>query len=152
MFLGSYQTFLRYFLREYLTGKSCQSFSRKNCVIHFTEYLTNHFSSGNPRKKKKLKALILRFYMKLSLAKLLNNHEATVTNSIKERSTAMIKHSNSQITIVFFNLICQNKLLLCYCDVYMNECCLELLRYLIIISHRHGTEQTSLEQSKTIID
>ena len=104
MFLGSYQTCIWYFLREYLTGKSCQSFSRKNCVIHFKEYLTNHFSSGNPRKKKKLKARILCSYMKLSVAKLLNNNEATVTKSIKERSTVMIQHSNSQIIIVFLTL------------------------------------------------
>ena len=38
-------------------------FPSEKCVVHFTEYLTNIFPSGNPRKEKKLKARILCFYM-----------------------------------------------------------------------------------------
>ena len=53
----------------------------------------------------------------------------------------MIQHSNSQI-ISFFNLICENKFVLCYCDAYMNESRPELFPNLIIISHKHGAEQT----------
>ena len=79
------------------------------------------FPSGNPRKEKKLKARILCCYMKLSVAKLLNNHETTVTKSIKKRPTVMIQHSNSQIITLSNYLICKNKFLLCYCDAYMNE-------------------------------
>ena len=59
-------------------------FASEKCVIHFTEYLTNLFSSGNPRKEKKLKAPILCSLMKLSVTKLLTNHETTVTKSIKK--------------------------------------------------------------------
>ena len=98
------------------------------------EYLTNLVSSGNPRKEKKLNARILCSYMKLSVAKLLNNHETTVTKSIKKRPTVMIQHSNSKNN--------SRKFLLCYCDAYMNESRPDLLRNLIIISHKHGAEQT----------
>ena len=73
-------------------------------VIHFTEYLTNLFSSGNLRKEKKLKVWIFCSYMKLSVAKLLNNHETTVTKSIKKRPTVMIQHSKSQIITDFLIL------------------------------------------------
>ena len=41
--------------------------------------LRNIFFSGDPRKKKKLKARILRSHIKLSLAKLLSSHGITVT-------------------------------------------------------------------------
>ena len=50
-------------------------FVSEKCVMHFTEYLMKLFSSGNPRKEKKLKARILGSYMKLSVAKLLNKYE-----------------------------------------------------------------------------
>ena len=69
------------------------------------EYLTNLFSSGNSRKEKKLKARNLCSYMKLSVAKLLNNHETTVTTSVKKRPTVTIQHSNSQIITVFLILL-----------------------------------------------
>ena len=38
--------------------------------------------------------------------------------------------------------MCENKFLLCYCDAYMNESRPELPRNFIIISHKHGAEQT----------
>ena len=69
------------------------------------EYLTNLFSSGNSRKEKKLKARNLCSYMKLSVAKLLNNYETTVTTSVKKRPTVTIQHSNSQIITVFLILL-----------------------------------------------
>ena len=59
--------------------------------MHFTEYFTIHFFSGSSRKEKKLKTRNLCSYMKLSVAKLVNNHEATVTKSIKKRPTVMIQ-------------------------------------------------------------
>ena len=76
----------------------------EKCVIHFTEYLTILFSSGNSRKENKLKARILCSYMKLSVPKLLDNNETTVTKSIKKRLTVMMQHSNSQIITVFLIL------------------------------------------------
>ena len=79
-------------------------FPSEKCVVHFTEYLTNIFPSGNPRKEKKLKARILCFYMNFSVAKLLNKHETSVTKSIKKRSVVMIQHRNSQIISVFLIL------------------------------------------------
>ena len=39
--------------------------------------------------------------MKLSVAKLLNNYETTVTKSIKKIPTVMVQHSNRKI-ITFF--------------------------------------------------
>ena len=79
-------------------------FASEKCVIHFTEYLTNLFPSGNPQKEKNLKAQILCSYMKLSVTKLLDNHETTVTKSIKKRPTVMIQHSKSQIITDFLIL------------------------------------------------
>ena len=79
-------------------------------VIHFTEYLINHFSSGNLRKEKKLKVWIFCSYMKLSVAKLLNNYETTVTKSIKKRPTVMMQHSNSQLITVFLILFARTNL------------------------------------------
>ena len=79
-------------------------FASEKCVIHFTEYLTNLFPSGNPQKEKNLKARILCSYMKLSVTKLLGNHETTVTKSIKKRPTVMIQHSKSQIITDFLIL------------------------------------------------
>ena len=60
--------------------------------------------------------------MELSVAKLLNNHGTTVTynfheflsRSIKKGPTVMIQYGNSQVITVFFNLIFENKFLLCY--------------------------------------
>ena len=79
-------------------------FASEKCVIHFTEYLTNLFPSGNPQKEKNLKARILCSYMKLSVTKLLDNHETAVTKSIKKRPTVMIEHSKSQIITLFLIL------------------------------------------------
>ena len=79
-------------------------------VIHFTEYLTNLFSSSNLRQEKKVKVWIFCSYMKLSVAKLLNNHETTVTKSIKKRPTVMIQHSNSQFITVFLILFARTNL------------------------------------------
>ena len=82
--------------------------------------------------------------MKLSRAKLLNKHEATVTKSIKKRPTVMIQHSNSQIITLLNYLICKNKFLLCYCDACMNESVQNCINMVL--------NKGSLEQSKKIID
>ena len=79
-------------------------FASEKSFIHCTEYLTNLFPSGNSRKKKSLKARILRSYMKLSVTKLLNNHETTVTKSIKKRPTVIIQHTKNQIITAFLIL------------------------------------------------
>ena len=42
--------------------------------------------------------------MKLSVTKLLDNHETAVTKSIKKRPTVMIEHSKSQIITLFLIL------------------------------------------------
>ena len=113
-------------------------FASEKCVIDFTEYLTKLFSSGNPRKEKKLKTWILCSYMRLSLAKLLNKHETTVTKSIKKDqlswyNIAIAKLSHYQI-ILFARI---NFLLLWCLYEWIRP---ELLCSLIIISHKYGAE------------
>ena len=59
-----------------------------------------------------------------------------------KRPTVIIPYDNSQIMTVFFNLICQNKFLLCYCEAYLNECYPEMLRNFLVISHKQTAKQT----------